>query len=134
MKCLQLPAPPSRGDGDGGGGATHVPAAYLAVFDGHNGGGTARAARARLHGFVQQRLAEMCGGGGGGEGPTEPADAAAAAALSSALPMALERAFADFDRWLPRRPPTSDSARSGMPSASLMQKYVETRKWERVRS
>ena len=90
-----------------------APAAYLAVFDGHNGAAVAHSASTGLHLYLKRRLlansrahfgahlaaAEVSreGGGSGGERPGErPALPLSASGLSEAL----AGAFCDFDRWL----------------------------------
>ena len=93
------------------------PAAYLAVFDGHNGAGTAHAASQRLHLHLRRRILAAsrmritgggAGGGAGAGGGTQPSAPAAAPGAAAPPPPfsdagmrdSLEGAFADFDWWL----------------------------------
>jgi serine/threonine protein phosphatase PrpC len=111
-----LPPSPKRavlgaGRGPTGGGAADAaaldaaPAAYLAVFDGHNGAAVAHSASTGLHLYLKRRLlansrahfaaaeASRRGLDSDGESPALPLSA-------SGLSEALAGAFCDFDRWL----------------------------------
>ena len=82
------------------------PAAYLAVFDGHNGAGTAHAASQRLHLHLRRRVLAAsrtritAAAAGASSQPSAPTAAPPPPFSDAGMRDSLEGAFADFDWWL----------------------------------
>ena len=149
LQLQPLPAPPdddrggSNTSGVSGGGA----AAYLAVFDGHNGAGTAHEAKSRLHLHLRRRilaasrarLTSQRQQQGGAVAAAQRARAGVnvqpslppAPFSTEGLSTAIEYSFADLDTWLRAHarpisgvPTSAGSRRSGSSDGELLDRML----------